>query len=219
MRIWRFRTTRACLTWPESDYETTAIVIYLLWKPPVSEHPSVLLTVIGGVVGAALGATATIATGALGYIQKDRELDIRLVDVGLAILSGENKGATTEPARRFALRLLSKYANVEIPRTEFDEWAKNGILPLSDLINLLSQRQNMISDIDKLAHGIAVEQDEYSDEISSKSSGIAGFGPIAQQKLYKIHKLRSDIVSLQAGIAKLQQEIDQLSAATKNKNE
>lgn len=83
-----------------------------------------------GAIGAVVGAAATILTGAFGYFNKDRELDIRMVDVGLAILRGERADdEQTLPARQFALRLLRKYADVEIPDNEFDAWAQSGVTP------------------------------------------------------------------------------------------
>lgn len=78
--------------------------------------------------GAVVGAVATIATGASGYLNQDRALDIEMVRVSLSILSGENKD-TSLPGRRFALRSLAKYADVPIPSDEFDEWARRGTIP------------------------------------------------------------------------------------------
>ncbi len=93
----------------------------------MNEALRLLLTSIGA---AAVGALATIWTGAFGYWNTDRGQDIQMVNIALSILGGEIKDQdTSEPGRRFALRLLQKYAEVEIPDTEFDSWAKDGTLP------------------------------------------------------------------------------------------
>lgn len=88
-----------------------------------------LKELITGAVGAALGATATIATGAFGYLNKDRELDLQMVGVALTILSGERDTQESIPARKFALRALSEYSNIEIPPEEFETWASIGVVP------------------------------------------------------------------------------------------
>ncbi|UCI21082.1 hypothetical protein FJ970_09070 [Mesorhizobium sp. B2-1-8] len=84
----------------------------------------------GGVIGAVVGAIATVWTGAFGYWNKNRELDIEMVRVSLSILAGENKD-TSLPGRKFALRALSRYSGVEIPDEEFDKWASTGTVPPS----------------------------------------------------------------------------------------
>lgn len=88
--------------------------------------------VVIGIVGAVVGAAATITTGAFGYLNKDRELDIQMVNVALTILSGEHDRKDSVAARKFALRALSKYADVDIPHEEFNKWAATGILPQGD---------------------------------------------------------------------------------------
>jgi len=89
----------------------------------------VLIPLLSGVAGAALTAIATMTTGAFGYLNKDRELDIQMVNVALTILSGDHDTKNSVEARKFALRSLSKYSNVEIPKDEFESWAKTGVLP------------------------------------------------------------------------------------------
>ena len=86
-----------------------------------------VLTTIGA---AAVGALATIWTGAFGYWNTDRGQDIQMVNIALSILGGENKDSSI-PGRKFALRVLEKYAEVEIPETEFEQWATVGTLPAS----------------------------------------------------------------------------------------
>nr|WP_321457199.1 hypothetical protein [uncultured Cohaesibacter sp.] len=75
---------------------------------------------------AVVGSFATIATGYFTYANQDRELDIKMINIGLAMLSGENKGVDYEPGRKFALRILQKYTGVEIPKDEFNMWVAKG---------------------------------------------------------------------------------------------
>lgn len=84
-------------------------------------------------ISAAFTAVATlvvgVSTGAFSYFNKDRELDLKMVDISLTILSGDHDTKNSLEARKFALRALSKYADVEIPDTELETWANQGILP------------------------------------------------------------------------------------------
>jgi hypothetical protein len=93
-------------------------------------------TLFTGGVGGLVGAAAIITTGAFGYFNRDRELDIQMVHVGLSILKAdvpEDSTLRNKNARRFALRLLKKYAAVDMPETEFEEWAEKGTLPLEEI--------------------------------------------------------------------------------------
>lgn len=86
-------------------------------------------TVIVGVISAFIGAASSIATSSLTYFNSSRELDIRMVNVALTILSAKEKGTDTEQARRYALRALEHYGGVDIPDSEFEQWAKTGTVP------------------------------------------------------------------------------------------
>jgi hypothetical protein len=89
---------------------------------------SLYIGLFGSVIGALLGATATISTSGFGYLNKDRELDIKMVEIGLSILNGE-KTKNSQPARDFAVSLLGKYADVEIKYRE--DWVQGGDVPYS----------------------------------------------------------------------------------------
>ena len=89
-------------------------------------------TVIVGVISAFIGAAASIATSSLTYFNSSRELDIRMVNVALTILSAKEKGTDTEQARRYALRALERYGGVDIPDSEFEQWAKTGTVPTGE---------------------------------------------------------------------------------------
>lgn len=82
----------------------------------------------GAVVGAAIGALGTIWTSAFGYWNKDRELDIQMVNIALSILGGENK-ETSLPGRKFAVDLLETYSRVPIDDGDALKWAETGTLP------------------------------------------------------------------------------------------
>lgn len=78
--------------------------------------------VAGGII-ALFGST-------FDYFNRGRELDIRMVDVALTILAGENKGTDSEPARLYALSLLNEYGGVPITIADRQKWAKSGDLPI-----------------------------------------------------------------------------------------
>ncbi|OBQ64249.1 hypothetical protein EFV37_20470 [Mesorhizobium loti] len=57
--------------------------------------------VASAAVGGVVGIGGTVTTGAFGYLDNNRELDIEMVKVELSILAGENKD-TSLPGRKFA---------------------------------------------------------------------------------------------------------------------
>ena len=96
----------------------------------MSEGSTSKAVIIAGVASALISGLAAFGGAYLGFTNKDKELDIQLINVGLSILRGEATGdKETEPARRFALRILREYAEVEIPDQEFETWAKKGTTP------------------------------------------------------------------------------------------
>ena len=80
-------------------------------------------TLFGGLIG---GAVA-LAGSTFSYWNKNRELDIRMVDVALTILSAKDDSTKSTHARRYALDLLDKYGGVPISYKA--EWIqdKNGV--------------------------------------------------------------------------------------------
>ncbi len=89
------------------------------------EFATVVVTSLGA---GTVAAIATIWASAFGYWNKNRSQDIEMVNIALSILGGDNKD-TSKPGRRFALRVLEKYAGVDIPKDEFEEWSNSGTLP------------------------------------------------------------------------------------------
>ena len=91
----------------------------------------VLETGAVAIVSAAIGVGGTIWAASLDFKVKDRELDIRMVDVALTILSAKDVGTKSPYAKRYALRLLSKYGGEPIPDDEQKNWSSDsGELPV-----------------------------------------------------------------------------------------
>ncbi|MCB1452864.1 MAG: hypothetical protein KDJ43_04385 [Rhizobiaceae bacterium] len=80
------------------------------------------------VITAPVTSVATTIGATYTYWNADRSLDIEMVRISLSILSGENKD-TSLNGRKFALRALSRYSDIDIPKGEFEEWASTGTLP------------------------------------------------------------------------------------------
>lgn len=87
-----------------------------------------MLKFLSGLLAGVIAATASICVAAFTYFSKDRELDIEMVRISLSILAGEHK-EESKPGRRFALRALSKYSDIEIPEPDFTSWVESGTLP------------------------------------------------------------------------------------------
>jgi hypothetical protein len=158
-------------------------------------------SLISGVAGAAIGAFATVATGAFGYLNKDRELDIRMVDIALSILSGDNKGVDAEPGRRFALRLLQTYSQTNIPPEEFDVWVSRGTLELSALTPVLLDEKRRLSEsageLDQRARDLRFSLGR----LSTGVDGLAGRSP-------QYHEIREQVLEVLKQSTELQKRMD-----------
>lgn len=95
--------------------------------------PKALLSTLSAVVGGVF----VLSGQGLTYTSQSRELDLKMVDISLSILSGDRGGVGKDVdsksayeeyrlARLFALRALSKYSGVEIPEDEMAQWATSG---------------------------------------------------------------------------------------------
>ncbi|WP_349368098.1 hypothetical protein [Salinarimonas sp.] len=99
---------------------------------------------------AAFGSLATIFVGGLDYFNRNKELDIELVNIGLSILRGDATGDENSIyARRFALRILNQYTGAPIPDEEFEAWARQGSTPF-----LKTAEFSDAEDLRSLASGI-----------------------------------------------------------------
>ena len=76
-----------------------------------------------------VSASAALWGSTTQYWNRNRELDIRMVDVALTILSGSNDATKSQYARTYALDLLDHYGGVRIPPEQQAAWAASGDLP------------------------------------------------------------------------------------------
>ncbi|MEC5291050.1 cell wall hydrolase [Aurantimonas sp. C2-6-R+9] len=124
-----------------------------------------------GLLSAFIGAVATIAIGAFGFFNKDKELDIQLVNIALTILSGKHDTEQSEEARKFALRALSKYSNVDIPQEEFLKWSKSGVLPQGSF-QYSGELRSDIPEFEELVR--ALPEDDFIALTLTGEAGLAG---------------------------------------------
>lgn len=84
------------------------------------------------------GLVAALGTGLAAYfvyLNQSRELDLKMVDVSLAILAGEKGGKESSAddsyvlSRTFALEALSKFSGIAIGDDEIKRWAVSGAIP------------------------------------------------------------------------------------------
>lgn len=101
------------------------------FKKLASRRKEILVPLLSALGGALIAAVATVSTGAFGYLNRDRELDIEMVNIALKILGGEidEDAKKSEPARKFALNALQKYSGVTIESDDFETWVAEGVLP------------------------------------------------------------------------------------------
>ena len=78
---------------------------------------------------AVVSGSAAFWASTTQYWNRNRELDIRMVDVALTILSGNNDATKSQYARTYALDLLDHYGGVRIPPEQRVAWAASGDLP------------------------------------------------------------------------------------------
>lgn len=172
---------------------------------------SLVSTLATGFVGAVAGAAATISVGAFGYLNKDRELDIRMVDIGLSILSGENKGTDSEPGRRFALRLLERYTEIDIPDEDFKAWIKRGVIDVSPLPTLLLQQRSEIrNDLRELEASAQSLLTALKNEEQGVGGRPAGRGPRWAELRKRYHVIKSDLIKHQAQLSEIERSIQKL---------
>lgn len=81
-----------------------------------------LITVVGVIWGAQLG-----------FWNKDRELDLKMVDISLQMLNAEDTKSQPLEAKRFALRALRKYSDVELSDDQIEAWVQAGPTLLSPI--------------------------------------------------------------------------------------
>lgn len=110
-------------------------------------------------VSASFGAAATIFTGAFDYFNRDRELDIQMMQIGLSIMRGEGTGNKESiPARTYAISLLEEYGNVTLDKQIKKTWAEDGTTPFKTTSleeKALSKRElNLRNNLKKLREDV-----------------------------------------------------------------
>lgn len=113
---------------------------------------------------AVIGGIFVWAGQLLVFSNSSRELDIKMVDVSLSILSGE-RGRSKQDidsasayqeyklARLFALRTLSKYSGVSISKSEMEEWAAGGRISFGPIPSNLEQWEALKALIERYSDG------------------------------------------------------------------
>jgi|GEM_PF-1756769 hypothetical protein len=99
----------------------------------VQSKNSIVFESMKVVLAAAIGAIVSLCGAYMTFHTASRDLDIRMVDISLSILSGDKGVGTVDEkteeylySRTFALRSLAKYSGVDIPPDDLDAWAKSG---------------------------------------------------------------------------------------------
>lgn len=104
---------------------------------PISSKPkaSPWLTIIApAFISGVLGAATAIGGGYLTFANKDRELDVRLIEISLAILKGHYEPdsqdkASIIQARKFAIRTVARLAETHLEPEEIAIWSEGGNTP------------------------------------------------------------------------------------------
>lgn len=82
----------------------------------------------GAVVGAICTLAAALVGSYFGFWKDSRDIDLRMIDVALAILSGEKgaePGAQHGEARRFAIEALKLHSGVKMEEKHWVNWIEN----------------------------------------------------------------------------------------------
>jgi hypothetical protein len=98
------------------------ISVFEYWLE-ISKENKLLKTIMQTLLGGVVGGGVALAGNTFTYWNKNRELDIRMVDVALTILSAKDDGTKSEYARRYAVDLLDNYGGVKI--TYKDNWVQD----------------------------------------------------------------------------------------------
>lgn len=96
--------------------------------------PHWVTVLVAAFAGGLFAATATVSTGYLNFSNRDRELDIQLIDISLGILRGEHDAAAAErasvvAARRFAVLTITRLSETTLTEKEISAWAEGAGTP------------------------------------------------------------------------------------------
>ncbi|MGB7287019.1 MAG: hypothetical protein WBC71_08815 [Salaquimonas sp.] len=188
-----------------------------------------------------ISAVSAITVAALGFaggywifavaeeqqVAVNREIDIKMIDVALAILAGE-KGVEGEnqsvEARRFAVRVLRQYSAIK-PKLDddkpikWDDWAQevNQNLKIDRGIALSSSKNEYSKSVpnwskggfdpDELEIRLSALKTLLDAEVAGEGDRSPGFGPKARQ-------IRKEILKLESRLRNLSEE----NASSNNSN-
>lgn len=94
---------------------------------PISSSIIEALKSSGATFGVLFGLAGTIFAATTVYLNRDRELDLEMVRLSIAILSAPYSNSEADPIqRRFAVESLRKFSGVELSDEEVAAWAKAG---------------------------------------------------------------------------------------------
>jgi hypothetical protein len=130
-----------------------------------------------------------------------------MVDIGLSILKGENKGTETEPARRFALRILEKYGAVDIPDDEFNQWVNTGILPDTVLSEYSRRADETRMRLEMLSNKLLDVTKRLGDETIGVGS-VPGLGPRAQNLEEMKRLIEDQVMRLRMDLEEIERKME-----------
>ncbi|WP_299919685.1 hypothetical protein [uncultured Roseobacter sp.] len=87
--------------------------------------------------GSLFASGATVATGYLTFSNRDRELDLQLIETSLGILQGEHDPESAQDdsaavARKFAILTIMRLANTQLTDEEVSTWVDGGQTPFQN---------------------------------------------------------------------------------------
>ena len=132
------------------------------------------VTVVVGVVTAALGA---FGASSLEYWTKQREMDIRMVEIAIGILR-EESNESIRPAREWSVDIVKSHSNVELSdnarRALVDNQLHCSQPMLAELVTLSSTPHGLNQEVFfELLHN-RLEQQESNSDASNAGQGALG---------------------------------------------
>ncbi|MEO1564177.1 MAG: hypothetical protein AAFR98_12135 [Pseudomonadota bacterium] len=106
-------------------------------KKGSSQQSNWVTIVVAAFAGGLFASIASTATGYLDFASKDREIDIRLIEISLGILRGEHEPDGSDHdsvvvARRFAIETIVRLAKTELTDEDIRTWAEGGETPYTE---------------------------------------------------------------------------------------
>jgi hypothetical protein len=97
----------------------------------VFNYKAAFLTFLAALFGTAATLLAALFTGYAGWWKDSKDVDLKMIETALAILSSEKGGPNIPPARRFAILTLQQHSGIKMEQKYWDEWmvSPNLLLP------------------------------------------------------------------------------------------